>query len=249
MLETRYQRHYARKTWGVNFIRHLEDIGALGEWLTLAHMVWVEEDEIALLAERGVGVAHCVSSNLRLRSGFAPIARMAAAGVDVGIGMDGQTLDDDQDFLRELRLAWTIGNRSGMAAADLSAETVWRMATSVAARVTFGAEAPLGELKIGAFADLVLLDLKAIKGSWAPADYPSPELLPAFLLRRAKREHIRRVMVGGEWLIRDGEHATVALSDVEREIWARLQFEAGRHSSSFEAYLREFYRRWDERPD
>ena len=183
MLETRYQRIYAYKTWGKSFIRHLEEIGALGEWLTLAHMVWVEDDDIALLAERGVGVAHNISSNLRLRSGIAPIAMMAAGGVAVGIGLDGQTLDDDQDFLREMRLAWTVGNQSGMAAADLDAESVWRMGTEVAADISFGAEAPLGELAVGGLADLVLLDLGAIKGQWAPADYPPRELLPAFLLR------------------------------------------------------------------
>ena len=53
----------------------------------------------------------------------------------------------------------------------------------------------------------------------ARTDHPSPELLPAFLLRRAKREHIKRVMVGGEWLIGDGEHANFNEYDVEREIW------------------------------
>ncbi len=246
MLETRYQRIYAYKTWGISFIRHLEAIGALGDWLTLAHMVWVNDDEIALLAERGVGVAHNISSNLRLRSGIAPIAKLVAAKAPVGIGLDGQTLDDDQDFLREMRLAWTIGNRSGMAAADLSPETVWRMGTDIAAKITFGEDAPLGELEVGGLADLVLLDFAAMTGKWAPADYPTPEILSAFLLRRAKREHVRHVMVGGEWVIRDGGHATVDTGDVEREIWERLQFETARAWPSLEASLREFYRAWED---
>ncbi|MDE2852809.1 MAG: amidohydrolase family protein [Chloroflexota bacterium] len=245
LLETPYQRRYAYKTWGLSFIRHLDDIGALGGWLTLAHMVWVDDEDIELLAERGVGIAHNISSNLRLRSGIAPIAKMAASGVKVGIGLDGHSLDDDQDFLREMRLAWTIANQSGMAAADLSAEAVWRMGASVGAEITFGAGAPLGELEIGALADLVLLDLQAITGLWAPEDYPSRELLPAMLLRRAKREHVRHVMVGGQWVIRDGEHAHVDSNDVEREIWARLRFEAGRPTSALDDYLRAFYRAWD----
>ena len=246
MLETRYQRIYAHKIWGVSFIRHLEDIGALGDWLTLAHMVWVEDEDIELLAERGVGVAHNISSNLRLRSGIAPVALMAAAGLPVGIGLDGQTLDDDQDFLRELRLAWTIGNQSGMAAADLDAETVWRMGTDVAADITFGAEAPLGELEVGGLADLILLDLTAIAGQWAPAHCPPRELLPAFLLRRCKREHVRHVMVGGQWVLRDGAHVNVDPRDVEREIWERLNFAARDPASGLDAYLRKFYRRWDD---
>ncbi|MCY3832718.1 MAG: amidohydrolase family protein [Chloroflexi bacterium] len=245
LLETQYQRIFAHKTWGKSFLRHLEDIGALGDWLTLAHMVWVEDDDIELLAERGVGVAHNISSNLRLRSGIAPVAKMAAAGVKVGIGLDGHTLDDDQDFLREMRLAWTTGNLSGMASEDLSAETVWRMGADIAADITFGADAPLGRLAVGGLADLVLLDWDAVKGIGTPADYPSRELLPTFLLRRARREHLRHVMVGGAWVVRAGEHVNVDITDVEREIWERLQFEPGEQASRLDAYLRSFYRAWD----
>ena len=245
MLETRYQRIYAEKTWGHSFIRHLEDIGALGDWLTLAHMVWVEDDDMELLADRSVGVAHNISSNLRLRSGIAPIAKMAATGVKVGIGLDGHSLDDDQDFLREMRLAWTIGNQSGMAAADLSPEMVWRMGADIAAEITFGADVPLGKLEVGRLADLVLLDWETVKGIWTPADFPSPELLPIFLLRRAKREHVRQVMVGGAWVVRNGEHVDVEIKDVEREIWERLQFKSGEQVSRFDVYLRDFYRAWD----
>ncbi len=246
MLETRYQQIYAHRTWRRSFIRHLEHIGALGDWLTLAHMIWVEDEDIDLLADRGVGVAHNISSNLRLRSGIAPIAKMVAAGVPVGIGLDGHTLDDDMDFTRELRLAWTIGNQSGMASTDLSAETAWRMGTDIAAAITFGADAPLGTLDVGNLADLVLLDWDAIRGQWAPADGPSREQLSAFLLRRAKREHVRHVMVGGEWVLRDGAHARVDLQDVEREIWERLQFAADTAPAKLEAHLRDFYRRWDD---
>ena len=242
MLETRYQQIYAHKTWGKSFIRHLEAIGALGDWLTLAHMVWVEDDDIELLADRGVGVAHNISSNLRLRSGIAPVARMVAAGVKVGIGLDGHALDDDQDFLREMRLAWTIGNMSGMAAADLSAETVWQMGTDVAAAVTFGEDVPLGQLEVGGLADLTLLDFGAVKGKWAPVDYP---LLSPFLLRRASRDNVRHVMVGGTWVVRDGEHTTVDVQEVEREIWERLRSAEGGPSMRLDTYLRKFYQGWD----
>ncbi len=247
LLETRYQRRYAYKTWGASFVKRLEAIGALGDWLTLAHMVWIEDEDIELLAERGVGIAHNISSNLRLRSGIAPIARLVAAKAPVGIGLDGQTLDDDQDFLREMRLAWTIGNQSGMSAADLSAETVWRMGTDIAAKITFGKRAPLGELEIGGLADLVLLDWEAITGQWAPADYPPRDLLPAFLLRRAKQAHARHVMVGGQWVIRDGAHTSVDHQEVAREIWKRLQFAAADQPDAIEPYLRQFYRAWDDR--
>ena len=129
MLESPYQRDYAWRTWGRGFIEQLDSMGALGEWLTLAHMVWSEADDPALLAARGVSVAHNPSSNLRLRSGIAPIARYRQAGVNVGIGMDGHTLDDDQDYLREIRLAFTLGNRPGANSVGLAPGDLLKMAT------------------------------------------------------------------------------------------------------------------------
>lgn len=246
LLETRYQRQYAYKTWGTSFVRHLDEIGALGDWLTLAHMVWVEPADIDLLAERGVGIAHNISSNLRLRSGFAPIARMSAAGIPIGIGLDGHALDDDQDFLREMRLAWTLANGSGMNSPDISASQIWRMGTELAADISFGRAARLGRLETGARADLVLLDWEAIKGKQAPDDFPPLGMLPAFLLRRAKRGQVRHVMVAGEWLIRDGRHARFDIAELEREIWERVDFVTRAADYELGEYLRELYGRWDD---
>ena len=240
LLETRYQRHYAFKTWGKSFLRHLEDIGALGEWLTLAHMIWVEAADIDLLAQRGVGLAHNISSNLRLRSGLAPIAEMLSAGVAVGIGLDGQTLDDDQDFLREMRLAWTLANRSGMAAADVSASQAWRMGTEIAADITFGPTAGLGRLEAGAPADLVLFDWRGIRGKSALLDFPPAARVPGYLLRRANRRHARHVMAAGEWLLWDGAPVKFDIDEVEREIYARLEFADAGSPLALAAYLREF---------
>ncbi len=208
-------------------------------------MVWVEPEDFDLLAERGVGVAHNISSNLRLRSGLAPVAEMRAASVPVGIGLDGQSLDDDQDIAREMRLAWSLANRSGMAAKDLSAATVWRMGTRVSADISFGAEAALGRLDVGAPADLILLDLEDVRGKWAPVDLPPSEQLPAFLLRRMNREHVRHVMVAGDWLLRDGAHIRIDIDNVEREIYAWLKFAVAGASPDLAEYLREFYRGWD----
>ncbi len=246
LLETRYQRQYAFKTWGKSFVRHLDEIGALGEWLTLAHMVWVERADIELLAERGVGIAHNISSNLRLRSGLAPIAEMNAARLSIGIGLDGHALDDDQDFLREMRLAWTLANGSGMSSADISASQIWRMGTERAADISFGRGAKLCRLETGARADLILLDWEAIKGRHAPDGFPPLDMLPAYLLRRATRRHVRHVMVAGEWLIRDGRHARVDIAEVEREIWQRVEFGARAASSDLAPCLRAFYAGWDD---
>ena len=132
-----------------------------------------------------------------------------------------------------------------MAALDLGADAVWRMATVIGATITFGAEAPLGELKVGGLADLILLYLDAVKGNWAPADFPPRDLLPAFILRRARRETVRHVMVGGAWVVRNGEHINVETADVERELWERLQIVSREPAQRIDAYRRHFYRAWD----
>ena len=249
MLETRYQALYARRRWGTTFVRHLEAIGALGPWLTLAHMVHVAPDDLALLAERGVAVAHNPSSNLRLRSGVAPVEALARAGVTLGVGLDGHSLDEDQDYLRELRLAWTLANRPGAASGTMAASEVWRMGTSGGAAATFGAGTMLGTLDVGAPADLVLLDWSAVRGAWfAPQADPFE-----VLLRRASGAHVAHVMVGGRWALHDGRSTTLdeaqIVAALREELRAQPPADANplaRSAALLAPYLRRFYASWEQ---
>lgn len=253
MLETRYQQQYAYRTWSKGFIQHLEDISVLGEWLTLAHMVYAEPADFPLLAERRVGVAHNVSSNLRLRSGVAPIAAMHAAGVWLGVGLDGHALDDDQDFWRELRLAWTLANQPGATSGTLTAPQILALGTSGSAAITFGAGVPLGMLGVGQLADCVLIDWQAVRGDFAPPLHPSLNYAADYLLRRANRTHVRQVMINGVWRLRDGRVLGVdeaAIVAAIRDELAR-QLGGGDFGRRFEReqavlpYLRSFYAAWD----
>ncbi|MCB0158204.1 MAG: amidohydrolase family protein [Caldilineaceae bacterium] len=247
-LETKYQAVYAYRRWGKSFLRHMADIGALGPWLTLAHMIWVEEADLPLLVDHGVAVASNPSSNLRIRSGIAPLARYHALGIPVGIGLDGYALDDDQDYLRELRLAWTLGNRPGAAVPTLSSAEILHMGTRGGAAVTFGTEAPLGHLAPGALADLVLLDWRALEGIWR-----SPLARPHdLLLRRGQRRHVRHVMVHGEWVLRDGRAVRIDEAALTGEIRDVLQRHAATQAETeilaaraLAPHLRTFYQAWD----
>lgn len=253
MLETRYQQLYAHKRWGKSFVQHLDEIGALGTWITFAHMVYVDEVDLPLLAERGVGIAHNPSSNLRLRSGVAPVAEMLAAGIQVGLGLDGHALDDDQDFLREMRLAYTLANRAGASSLPVEPHEILQMATLSGAHITLGEDVPLGRLANGALADLVLLDWGGVRGRWAPEGYPAAEHALPFLLHRSTRQHVRHVMVNGAWVVRDGQCITLdetAIADAIREALAQQMTDAGRterlHAAQALApYLRRFYALWD----
>src|SRR5262249_16134239 len=218
---------------------------ALGDWLTLAHMVWVEDTDAGLLASKGASVAHNPSSNLRLRSGIAPIAQFHRRGVKVGIGMDGHTLDDDHDYLREMRPAFTLGNRPGASAPDLEPLAVLKMATREGAAVTFGADAPLGALSKGFLADVVLLDWERIKGDWCPPHYPSEAHLPEFFLRRANKSHVRHVVVNGEWYVRDGAHTRLDATAVSRAVRAELARQPVPAPSVLGPYIRDFYTAWE----
>ncbi len=258
LLETQYQRTYAKRRWGTTFPRHLEEIGALGPWLTLAHMVWSDPDDMALLAERGVGIAHNPSSNLRLRSGVAPLPELYAAGVALGIGLDGHALDEDQDMLRELRLAWTLANRPGAAAASLSAREFLHIGTVGSAAITFGADAPLGRIAPGFLADIVLLDHGSGLLDWTLGLHaPSPqttaaERIPELLLRSVSRANVRHVLVGGRWVVLDGRSTTqdeelvaAALRDELMQQASDDRTHAAMDAAALGPYVRRFYRGWD----
>ena len=88
-------------------------IGFLSERLTLAHCAWARPDELELLAERRVTISVNTSSNLHLRSGIAPLPEMMKRGCRVALGLDGATLDEDDDALREMRLADLLHGGTG----------------------------------------------------------------------------------------------------------------------------------------
>ena len=247
LLTTRYQHLYAQRRWGRSYIRHLAEIGGLSPALTLAHMVWADAEDYALLGARGVGVVHCPSSNLRLHSGALALPALLAAGLPLGIGLDGQGLDDDQDLLRELRLAWTLANGPGAHAPTVAPPALLHMGTAGGAAVTFGPEVPLGVVAPGALADLVLLDWHAIRDLWA-----SPHVaIDQLLLRRAARQHVRDVMVNGEWVVRDGRATRVDEPQVRAALLAQLERKESRSAEQLALarqlapYLRRYYATWE----
>jgi cytosine/adenosine deaminase-related metal-dependent hydrolase len=252
MLETRYQQHYASRRWGKSFIRHMDEIGALGPWLTLAHMIWVEPEDMALLAERGVGIAHQPGSNLRVRSGVANVPAMLQAGIPVGIGLDGYTLDDDQDYLREMRLAWTLANRPGYGSPVISSPSIWRMGTAGGAAITLGADVQLGKLAPGYLADLVLLDYPFWLEDLDTGDGEEWCNPLEILLRGATHQHVRQVMVNGRWVVRDGKSTTLDEAEIVAGIKENLARQNGEDrrkaliaARTLAPHLRRFYASWD----
>src|SRR5258708_15843983 len=105
LLETSTQRAWLDANYRDGILKFLDSIGFLSPRLTLAHGTWARPDELELLAERGATISVNASSNLHLRSGIAPLKEMVKRGCRVALGLDGSTFDEDDDALREMRLA------------------------------------------------------------------------------------------------------------------------------------------------
>jgi len=198
LLETRYQRAWADATHPDGIVKYLDAIGLLSPRLTLAHCVWTRPDELELLAERGVSIAVNTSSNLHLRSGIAPLPRMSAAGCRVALGIDGSALEDDDDALRELRLAHFLHVGTGFEVM-LSREQLL-LAAFGNGRFSVTNSHDGGAVREGAPADLLLLDWAAIDSDRLGQVTDPLQLV----LTRATARHIRELIVAGRTVVKDG---------------------------------------------
>lgn len=144
--------------YGCSPVNHLENLCLLNERVVADHCVMVTEDEISLMADRGVKVAHCMESNMKLASGTAPVVRMIDAGITVGIGTDGSASNNDVDMFGEMNSVAKVHKVAGMDPTAMDAGTTLHAATFGGAQV-LGAGDEIGSLEPGKKADLIVLDL------------------------------------------------------------------------------------------
>jgi 5-methylthioadenosine/S-adenosylhomocysteine deaminase len=145
------------RRYGVRPIHALDRLGLLdAEHVLLAHCVWLDDSEIELLAKREVAVAHNPTSNMKLASGAAPVLKLRAAGVAVGIGTDGEKENNNLDMLEEMKFASLLAKFANQDAAALDSWDVMRMATIEGARAVGMADS-IGSLEVGKKADLVAI--------------------------------------------------------------------------------------------
>jgi 5-methylthioadenosine/S-adenosylhomocysteine deaminase len=156
-----------KEKYGTSTVTHLEKIGFLGPRLTLAHAIWLSDDEIATIAARGVGTAHCPSSNMKLASGVSPVPKLRKAGVRAGLGTDGPASNNDLDMFEEIDLALKLQKITTGDAKAMSARDGVEMATIGGARALH-MEALIGSLEPGKRADLIVL---ATDSPWAQPLY------------------------------------------------------------------------------
>lgn len=195
--ETEWEVGEIISRYGKRPIEHLEDIGFLSERVLAAHCVWLEDSEIEILANRNVGVSHCIESNLKLASGIAPVPNMLKAGVKVTFGTDGAASNNDLNILSEMSTAAKVHKAMANDPTILDSKTALLMATRWGAEV-LGLGDSIGSIENGKLADIITVNLK------------KPHLIPIYdvyshLVYAAMASDIDTVFVNGRMLISSGK--------------------------------------------
>ncbi|WP_018949372.1 TRZ/ATZ family hydrolase [Thioalkalivibrio sp. ALMg11] len=203
----------ALRDHGERPLARLARLGMLDQPFIAVHMTQVDDTDLDLLRERPVSIAHCPESNLKLASGFCPVTRLQAAGINVALGTDSTASNNDLDMIGEMRTAALLAKGVSGDAAALPATAALEMATLGSARA-LGLEDRIGSLEPGKQADVVAVDLQALE--LQPAHDPSAQIVYA-----ATRDAVRDVYVAGRPLLRDRELLTLNLQDLhaEAEYW------------------------------
>ncbi|NPV69530.1 MAG: amidohydrolase [Firmicutes bacterium] len=158
VLETRAQAQTAERLYGVPMVRHLDRLGALGPNTSLAHGVWLNDEEISLAADRGAIAVHNPASNFLIGSGIAPVNKYRKAGTPLALGTDGANACGNPSMFDSMKLAAMIHNRLDDAPEGwLTTEDVFRIATAGGA-TAFGRPARFGSISPGKRADIVILN-------------------------------------------------------------------------------------------
>ncbi|MDB5948040.1 MAG: cytosine deaminase, partial [Ramlibacter sp.] len=194
--ETRASVERTRQRTGRSPVAQLGMLGALGPRTVLAHCVWTDANDHALLAARGTTVAHCPHANLKLASGFAPVPAMQHAGVRVTLATDGAKANNRLDMFDVMKFASLIHKGIRLDAGVLPAPAVLRMATLDGAQA-LGVEA--GAIAAGRLADLTLVDLNQFH--LQPA---TSETVATNLVHAARGADVRMVLVDGKVVVEDG---------------------------------------------
>lgn len=208
--ETRAEHEACKERYGLTPAQifdchHVFDVPSIA-----AHCVWVEDEDMRLLAKRGVTAVHCPVSNLKLGSGCAKVEDMVRAGMNVALGTDSNVSNNNLDLFEEIKAAALMAKGMSLEPKALPAQAALMMATVCGARAQ-GREAECGMIKLGMDADLILLD------------FTQPHLMPchnvmSHLAYAVSGHDVVMTMVRGKVLYAAGEYKTIDLSAVVKEL-------------------------------
>jgi cytosine/adenosine deaminase-related metal-dependent hydrolase len=251
-LQTPVQKAYGLAAHGMPTMKWLDGLGLVDRNVTYGHGIHVTEEDIALMAGRGASITHHPSCNLHMRNGVAPVMQYLRAGVNVAMGLDDKTINDDEDAVMEVRMIHKIHRLASFELDEpaLDASTALRIATTNAARVC-GFEGTLGTLEPGMKADAILVDLdRVVNDPWLD---PGLDIVEAFV-QRAMGTDVATVMIGGKVVMEDRKPLTIDVDALYREVREfcaqGLAPEHRRRADMLrriKPYAQAWYRGWDKR--
>lgn len=206
LAETSFEVETSRKTHGMPVIPWVKKQGLFEARVLAAHCVHVDDGEIRALKNARAGVAHNPTSNLKLGSGIAPVARMLDAGVMVGIGTDGPASNNDLDMFEEIRLTALLAKGPSGDPTAVPARDALTMATRLGACALHLGDIT-GSLEPGKRADLIVIDLATLHNM--PSFRRDPNAIYSQIVYAAKGADVKHVICNGRWLMRDRELLTV----------------------------------------
>lgn len=217
LLETSTQRQWGDAFYRDELMRHLDDLRVLSPRFTGAHGVWLNADDCRLMAERGSSVVINTSSNLRLRSGIAPVADYIRSGMRFALGVDSSSFDDDDDAFREMRVThWLHSLHSNPA--PLTPALLFDAALQNGFEVAMNSR-EYGSIEPGMPADLAILDYDAMSRDVIDGMVEEIDVL----LTRATGDHVRHTFVNGRQVVKDGHATGVDLDGIEQELLAQAR--------------------------
>jgi 8-oxoguanine deaminase len=205
LAETEDENRFCQDLYGCRPLDYLEDCGWLNDKVWLAHGVHFNAAEMPRLAKAGVGISHCACSNQGLASGHCPVCELEAAGVAIGMGVDGSASNDESNLMQEVRAAFLL-QRGRYGVGKVSHKDALRWATLGSAACVGRPE--LGAIAVGKRADLALFKLDELRFS----GHGDP--LAALVLCGAHRAD--RVMVNGRWTVEAGAIPGLDLAELMR---------------------------------
>ncbi len=195
--ETAHEVAESVEKYGQRPLARLDRLGLVNDRLIAVHMTALTDAEIALCASRGVSVVHCPESNLKLASGFCPVAKLERAGVNIAIGTDGAASNNDLDMFGETRTAAQLAKAVAGDATAFSAVSALRAATMGGAKA-MGLDDRIGSIEAGKRADLACVDLQTIETQ------PLHDVISQ-LVYATGRHHVTDVWIDGKARLRQRE--------------------------------------------
>jgi 5-methylthioadenosine/S-adenosylhomocysteine deaminase len=208
--ETLHEVEQAHTEIGKRPLQRLQELGLINSSFVAVHMTQLSDAEIGQFAAANAHIVHCPESNLKLASGFCPIARCLDAGINVALGTDGAASNNDLDMLGEMRTAALLAKAVANNASAVPAMIALQMATINGAKA-LGLDKEIGSLAIGKAADVIALDLDCL--STQPVYDPVSQIVYA-----ANRQQVTDVWVNGKRLLKKRQLTTMDTLDLKARV-------------------------------